>query len=149
MTPKDDAMATPETGEKIEKTDEQWRQELTPEQYQVLRKHGTEAPFTGKYWKDKRDGTYVCAACGQELFKSETKFESGSGWPSFYEPMKKEAIGEQTDRSAFMERTEIHCSRCGGHLGHVFPDAPQTPTGLRYCVNSLSLKFKPKDGAPE
>jgi peptide-methionine (R)-S-oxide reductase len=129
---------------KIQKTDEEWRQELTPEQYQVLREKGTERPFTGEYYQTKTPGTYLCAACGQELFSSDTKYESGSGWPSFYAPAKSEAIEEDTDSSYGMRRTEIMCSRCGSHLGHVFPDGPR-PTGMRYCVNSASLKLKPKE----
>jgi peptide-methionine (R)-S-oxide reductase len=128
----------------IQKTDEEWRQELTPEQYQVLREKGTERPFTGEYYQTKTPGTYLCAACGQELFSSDTKYESGSGWPSFYAPAKSEAIEEDTDSSYGMRRTEIMCSRCGSHLGHVFPDGPR-PTGMRYCVNSASLKLKPKE----
>jgi peptide-methionine (R)-S-oxide reductase len=129
---------------KIQKTDEEWRQELTPEQYHILRQKGTERPFTGDYYQTKTPGTYLCAACGQELFSSDTKYESGSGWPSFYAPAKSEAIDEETDSGYGMRRTEIMCSRCGSHLGHVFPDGPH-PTGMRYCVNSASLKLKPKE----
>jgi peptide-methionine (R)-S-oxide reductase len=129
---------------KIKKSDEEWRQELTPEQYQVLRQKGTERPFTGEYYTTKTPGTYLCAACGEELFTSDTKYESGSGWPSFYAPAKPDAIEEETDSSYGMRRTEIMCGRCGSHLGHVFPDGPR-PTGLRYCVNSASLKLKPKE----
>jgi len=129
---------------KIKKSDEEWRQELTPEQYQILRQKGTERPFTGEYYTTKTPGTYLCAACGEELFTSDTKYESGSGWPSFYAPAKPDAIEEETDSSYGMRRTEIMCGRCGSHLGHVFPDGPR-PTGLRYCVNSASLKLKPKE----
>jgi peptide-methionine (R)-S-oxide reductase len=126
--------------EKVEKTDEEWRAELTPEQYEVLRKHGTERAFTGAYWDSKEKGVYRCAACGAELFSSDTKFDSGTGWPSFYEPMEDEKVETDTDRSFFMKRTEVHCSNCGGHLGHVFEDGPN-PTGLRYCINSCSLEL--------
>jgi peptide-methionine (R)-S-oxide reductase len=129
---------------KIEKSDEEWRRSLTPEQYQVLRQKGTERPFTGEYEKTKEKGTYVCAACGNPLFSSETKYESGSGWPSFYQPLSGESVATETDRSHFMERTEVVCSRCGGHLGHVFDDGPQ-PTGERYCMNSVALKLE-KEG---
>jgi peptide-methionine (R)-S-oxide reductase len=126
--------------EKVEKTDEEWRAELTPEQYEVLRKHGTERAFTGAYWDSKEKGVYRCAACGAELFSSDTKIDTGTGWPSFYEPMEDEKVETDTDRSFFMKRTEVHCSNCGGHLGHVFEDGPN-PTGLRYCINSCSLEL--------
>ena len=129
--------------DKITKTDEEWRKELTPEQYQVLRQKGTERAFTGKYWNTKDKGVYRCAACGAELFVSDTKFDSGCGWPSFYAPMSSNAVAEAKDGSAFMQRTEVLCSKCGGHLGHVFEDGPN-PTGLRYCINSASLKFDGK-----
>jgi peptide-methionine (R)-S-oxide reductase len=124
--------------QKIEKTDQQWREELTPEQYEVLRQKGTERPFTGRYVDTKEDGTYRCAGCGAELFSSDTKFESGSGWPSFYEPTSEDNVELIEDRSHGMARTEVVCASCGGHLGHVFPDGPK-PTGLRYCMNSCSL----------
>ncbi|HMA19031.1 MAG TPA: peptide-methionine (R)-S-oxide reductase MsrB [Thermoanaerobaculia bacterium] len=130
--------------DKIEKSDEEWRRELTPEEYRVLREKGTERPFSGEYEKTKESGTYVCAACGNPLFSSETKYESGSGWPSFYQPLSEEAVATETDRSHFMERTEVLCRRCGGHLGHVFDDGPK-PTGQRYCMNSVSLKLE-KEG---
>jgi peptide-methionine (R)-S-oxide reductase len=126
----------------MQKTDEEWRGTLTPEQFYVLRKHGTEPPGSSPLNAEKRDGTFKCAACGQSLFSSETKFESGTGWPSFWKPIA-EAVAETTDSSLFMTRTEVHCARCQGHLGHVFPDGPR-PTGMRYCMNGLALEFEPK-----
>jgi len=122
----------------VDKSEADWKKELTPQQYRVLREKGTEAPFTGKYWNEHANGVYRCAACGNPLFDSETKFESGTGWPSFYEPIESGRVVNEDDRSHFMKRTEVHCARCGGHLGHVFDDGPQ-PTGLRYCINSASL----------
>ena len=127
---------------KIKKTEAEWRQQLTPEQYHILREKGTERAFTGEYTNTKTPGTYLCAACGQELFASDSKFDSHCGWPSYYEPLKEGAIDEHEDRSYGMSRTEVTCSRCGGHLGHVFPDGPH-PTGLRYCINSASIKLDP------
>jgi len=125
------------------KSDKEWKEKLSPEQYKILREKGTEQPFSGELYTNKEDGTYLCAACGNKLFKSDSKYESGSGWPSFYEPLSKDAISEESDDSHGMRRTEITCSNCGGHLGHVFPDGPK-PTGLRYCINSVSLDFKKK-----
>jgi peptide-methionine (R)-S-oxide reductase len=132
--------------EKINKTDEEWRQSLTPEQFAIARKKGTEPAFTGKYYKNHDTGTYLCVCCGSELFSSDTKYESGSGWPSFYEPLDKSKVETETDRSHGMVRTEAMCARCGAHLGHVFEDGPR-PTGLRYCMNSASLNFVKKDEA--
>jgi peptide-methionine (R)-S-oxide reductase len=126
----------------LQKTDDEWQSELSPTQYKVLRCHGTEMPGSSPLNAEKREGTFLCAGCGQELFGSETKFESGTGWPSFYEP-KEGAVATTEDRSHFMTRVEVHCSRCGGHLGHVFPDGPN-PTGLRYCMNGAALNFDPK-----
>ena len=131
---------------KVEKTDQEWRNELTPEQYRVLREKGTERAFTGEYWDDHRAGMYRCAACGAELFDAATKFESGSGWPSFYEPASAGSVATESDRSLFMVRTEVLCSTCGGHLGHVFPDGPR-PTGQRYCINSAAIRLDP-DAVP-
>jgi peptide-methionine (R)-S-oxide reductase len=126
----------------MHKTDDEWRRELTPEQFEVLRNHGTEPPGSSLLNQEKREGVFKCAGCGQELFTSDTKFESGTGWPSFWQPMDG-AVGTAIDNSLFMTRTEVHCSRCGGHLGHVFPDGPR-PTGLRYCMNGVALEFEPK-----
>jgi peptide-methionine (R)-S-oxide reductase len=126
-----------------DKSDAEWQAELTPEAYRVARQHGTEPAFTGQYWNNKDQGTYRCTCCGAELFSSETKYDSGSGWPSFWTPMKPENVGEHEDTSHAMRRVEVHCNQCGAHLGHVFPDGPK-PTGLRYCINSASLKLDKK-----
>ncbi len=130
--------------DKIEKTDAEWRAELTPEQYYVMRQKGTEPAFSGALYRNHADGNYMCAACGAELFTSDTKFESGSGWPSFTLPANNQAVTTHEDTSHGMRRIEVTCARCGAHLGHVFPDGPK-PTGLRYCINSLSLEFEPKE----
>ena len=134
--------------EKVRKSEEEWRKELSPRQYHILREKGTEPAFAGELNTNKKRGVYRCAACGEDLFSSDTKFDSGSGWPSFYLPISKENIVEKTDRSLFMTRTEVLCAKCGGHLGHVFDDGPD-PTGLRYCVNSASLKFEETDKKKE
>jgi peptide-methionine (R)-S-oxide reductase len=127
--------------EKVKKSEAEWREELSPDEYHVLREKGTERAFTGAYWDNHEDGVYRCRGCGQELFSSDTKFDSGTGWPSFFDPMESDAVETRPDRSFFMNRTEVVCARCGSHLGHVFDDGPE-PTGLRYCLNSCSLDFE-------
>lgn len=134
--------------DKVVKTEEEWKKVLSPEQYYVLRQKGTERAYTGKYWNTKGDGNYRCAGCGELLFVSDTKYDSGCGWPSFYAPATTNVIAEAEDRSHFMVRTEVLCSKCGGHLGHVFDDGPK-PTGLRYCINSAAIKFEPKQAAAQ
>lgn len=131
----------PSAPAKITKTEQEWKKELTPEQFHILREKGTERAFTGKYWNNHEAGTYRCAACGQPLFSSDTKYESGTGWPSFWQTLSPSAVELHEDNSYGMSRIEVVCSRCGGHLGHVFPDGPE-PTGMRYCMNSASLTFE-------
>jgi peptide-methionine (R)-S-oxide reductase len=130
-------------GDKVVKTDAEWKKILTPEQYEILRHEGTEEAFKGAYWDNHEKGLYVCAGCGLELFSSDTKFDSGTGWPSFFQPLYPQNVASRSDPSFGMDRTEVHCPRCGGHLGHVFDDGPH-PTGLRYCINSAAVRFVPE-----
>ena len=130
--------------DKVQKSEQDWRKKLTKEQYHILREKGTERAFTGRLLNNHEPGMYICAGCGAELFSSDTKFESGTGWPSFYQPANQQNVGEKADNNLFMHRTEVLCNTCGGHLGHVFEDGPD-PTGLRYCINSISLDFKKQD----
>jgi peptide-methionine (R)-S-oxide reductase len=138
---------TSEAPAKVTKRDEEWRKQLTPEQYYVTRQHGTERAFTGPFLQEKRSGIYACVCCGAPLFASDTKFESGTGWPSFFKPVADDAVDEHADGSLFMRRTEVRCARCDAHLGHVFPDGPR-PTGLRYCMNGTALRFEPETSKP-
>ncbi|ORE96252.1 peptide-methionine (R)-S-oxide reductase MsrB [Acuticoccus yangtzensis] len=137
-------MSTADDETKVQKSDAEWRSALTPEQYRVTRRHGTERAFTSPLNNEKRTGTYTCVCCGAPLFRSETKFDSGTGWPSFFAPITEDAVEDHADRSLFMRRTENRCAKCDAHLGHVFPDGPR-PTGLRYCMNGAALTFQPDD----
>ncbi len=139
--------STAQAKPKIVKADDEWRIQLTPEQYYVTREHGTERAFTGPYWNEKRTGLYSCVCCASPLFSSEAKYDSGTGWPSFWSPLATDAVSEHDDRSWLMRRTEVRCASCDAHLGHVFPDGPR-PTGMRYCMNGTALQFAPSAGGP-
>jgi peptide-methionine (R)-S-oxide reductase len=139
-------MSTSNRAPKVVKSDAEWKAMLTPEQYHVTRKHGTERAFTGPWWNEKRSGVYACVCCGSRLFSSTTKYDSGTGWPSYFAPVSPDAVAEHEDRSWFMRRTEVRCASCDGHLGHVFPDGP-APTGLRYCMNGTAMTFTPDQDA--
>lgn len=143
---KDEEDDMTDTKTKVFKNDSEWRAQLTPEQFEITRRHGTERPFTGPHLNEKKAGRYACVCCGAELFDAEAKFDSGTGWPSYFQPVDGTAISEHSDNGFFMRRTEVRCAKCDAHLGHVFPDGPR-PTGLRYCINGTAMTFAPRDGS--